>query len=95
MEALDDEAREISQGYIDRGEWKHPIDALNMTYSQSVLSDFERQIATGLAELAKTRPVAMASEGTVSADEFKRLQEQVAALMNQNAELQSKAKRRL
>ena len=94
MDPLDDEAKKISQGYIDSGAWKHPIDALNMTYSQSVLSDFERQIASGLAELAKTRPVSVASEKTVSAEDFRKLQEQVAALMNRNAELEGRVKRR-
>ena len=94
MDPLDDEAREISQGFRDRGEWKHPIETLDMNYSQSVLSDFERQIAQIVANnVPKAQPVVMASENAVSAEDFKKLQEQVAALMNRNAQLEEQVKK--
>lgn len=88
MEALDDEAREISQGYVDRGEWKHPIDALNMTYSQSMLSEFEMEIARKVAGgIADRRTNSVSTKGIDPAD-FERLQEQVAKLMERNAQLE-------
>jgi hypothetical protein len=37
MEPMDEEAEKISQGYIDRGAWKHPLESLNMTYSRVAL----------------------------------------------------------
>lgn len=89
MEPLDDEAREISQGYIDSGAWKHPIDNINMTYSQSVLSDFERQLAQTLANLnQKIATPQSVSLGGVSTEAFEKLQQQVAALMERNAQLE-------
>src|SRR5215472_4405861 len=50
MIPIDDEAEEITQSFIDRGAWIHPIDSLNMTYSQSMLSEFERAFSAALAE---------------------------------------------
>src|SRR5262245_7127555 len=89
MEPVDDEAQAISQKYIDSGAWKHPIDSLNMNYSQSVLSDFERQIAGLLAgAVQKAGPPQNLSVGGVSQESFDRLQEQVAKLMEQNSRLQ-------
>src|SRR5262245_6578320 len=89
MEPLDDEAKKITQGYIDSGAWVHPIDSLNMNYSQSVLSDFERQIAGLLAgAVQKAGPPQNLSVGGVSQESFDRLQEQVAKLMEQNSRLQ-------
>lgn len=90
MEPLDEEAERITQGFIDSGAWKHPIESLNMNYSQSVLSDFERQLAETLARaggLPKAQPQNI-SLGGVSTEQFEKLQEQVAALMEQNARLQ-------
>src|ERR1700751_6456069 len=49
MEPLDEEAEKISQEFIDSGAWKHPIDSLNMTYSQSILSEFEQKLASLMA----------------------------------------------
>ena len=94
MEPLDEEAEKISQGYRDSGAWQHPIDALNMTYSQSVLSDFERLIAQKVVEQnAKIMPPNL-SLGGVSQESFDRLQEQVTQLMEQNAKLQAEAAER-
>jgi hypothetical protein len=85
MEPLDDEAQTISQGYHDRGEWKHPIEKLNMTYSQSVLSEFEQQLVQSLAGAKQALPN-VAVKG-VDPSDFQKLQEQVAALMEQNMKL--------
>jgi hypothetical protein len=94
MAPLDDEAEQITQSYIDSGAWKHPIESLDMNYSQSVLSDFERQIATALSNVAKSQPAPNMSLGGVSVEDFNRLQEQVTALMEQNARLQAEAAER-
>jgi len=91
MEPIDEEAKEISQGFIDRGAWQHPIDAINMTYSQSVLSDFERQLAQVLANVAKQPSAPTATNlslGGVSQEAFEKLQSQVATLMERNAQLE-------
>jgi hypothetical protein len=95
MEALDDEAQAISQKYIDSGAWKHPIEALNMTYSQSILSEFEMQIAQHLAGVAKQQPLPpnVSVKGVDPAD-FAKMQEQVAALMEENMRLKSQPVRR-
>jgi len=89
MEPLDEEAEKISQSYRDSGAWTHPIDALNMTYSQSMLSEFEKQLAAKMVEI--TRPTPNMSLGGVSPEDFNRLQQQVAQLMEQNAKLQAEA----
>ena len=99
MEPLDDEAQAISDA--ERKNWIHPIEALNMTYSESRLSEFER----GIAELlAKGVPKMTHSPQTVSLsgidpEAFEKLQQQVATLMERNAELEkvaaSKTARRL
>ena len=47
MEPLDDEAQAISDK--ESKNWIHPIESLNMTYSESRLSEFEREIAVILA----------------------------------------------
>lgn len=87
MEPLDGEAQEISQGYIDRGEWKHPIEAINMTYSESRFSEFERMIAEKMAMDMREMP--STSLKGVSSEQFEKLQGQVQKLMEQNARLQA------
>lgn len=88
MEPIDDEAKAISQDYHDRGVWKHPIENLNMTYSQSMLSEFEQQLAALLAGQTPKTPQKSVSAKGVDPDDFAKLQEQVAALMEQNMRLQ-------
>jgi len=88
MAPIDEEAQEITDSYVRSGAWKHPIETLDMNYSQSVLSDFERQMAQILANQAKAPPPTM-SLGAVSAEDFHRLQEQVTQLMEHNAKLQA------
>jgi hypothetical protein len=91
MEPLDDEAIEISNKY--RAEWKHPIESLNMTYSESRLSEFERSIAEFMAnkgvEQMKTMPNVSAKG--IDPKKFEELQVQVAELMSVNAVLQAEA----
>src|SRR5258705_4638208 len=48
MEPLDDEAQAISDA--ERKNWIRPIESLNMTYSESRLSEFERGIAELLSK---------------------------------------------
>jgi hypothetical protein len=93
MEPLDDEAEKISKGYHDRGEWKHPIEAMNMTYSQSMLSEFEMKIAQHLAGVAQQQPPNVSTKG-VDPAEFAKMQEQLAELMEQNMKLKEQAVRR-
>jgi len=89
MVPLDDEAKEISDSFVKSGAWKHPIESLDMNYSQSVLSDLERLIAQKMVNEVKTVP--NMSLGGVSAEDFHKLQEQVTQLMEQNAKLQAQA----
>lgn len=87
MEALDDEAQAISDK--ESSKWIHPIEALNMTYSESRLSEFEREIAVLLAsKVQENRKVPNLSLGGVSQEDFERLQAQVATLMERNAQLE-------
>lgn len=92
MEPLDDEARAISETF--KGKWINPIDALPANgddYGSALVRAFERQISE-LVKSGAAQPAQPVSAGTVSAEEFAKLQEQVAALMAQNAELQQKAR---
>jgi hypothetical protein len=88
MEPIDDEAEAITKSFIDAGKWKHPIENLNMTYSQSMLTEFEQAIALHLAGMAKQAPAPNVSVASVDPSDFKKLQEQVAALMERNAQLE-------
>lgn len=87
MEPLDDAARKITDSISHK--WKHPIDTLPGTggYSQSLIASFEKQIADAL----NNRPVQPASPASaIDPDAFAALQQQVAALMARNAELEQK-----
>ena len=91
MEPLDDEAQKISDA--ERKNWIHPIEALNMTYSESRLSEFERGIAEllakGVPKVSHT-PAAVSLSGFYP-EAFERLQQQVATLMERNAQLEAAA----
>jgi hypothetical protein len=89
MEPLDDEAQAISDN--ERKNWIHPIESLNMTYSESRLSEFERGIAELLAKgVPKMSPAPMPSMSLSGIDPvaFEKMQQQLATLMEQNAQLQ-------
>lgn len=88
MEPIDDEAQEISQGFIDSGAWKHPIESMNMTYSQSVLSEFEQEMAKLLTKNVQITMPNIATGG-ISQKQFDDLQSTVKQLMEQNATLQA------
>lgn len=87
MEPLDDEARAISAEQEPL--WQHPIDSLpsNGDYSASLIASFEKQM-TSLIRQGKAEPIQPVSANAVKPEEFKALQEQVAALMARNAELE-------
>jgi hypothetical protein len=91
MEPLDDEAQAISDA--ERKNWIHPIEALNMTYSESRLSEFERGIAELLAKgVPRMSPgPKTTSLSGIDPEAFERLQQQVATLMERNAELEKAA----
>jgi hypothetical protein len=93
MEPLDDEAKDISDDFIRRGAWIHPIESLDMNYSQSILSNFERQLAQMVTQAAASHAPNM-SLGGVDPKDFAKMQEQVAALMEQNAKLQAEVAER-
>lgn len=88
MEPVDAEAEEISASLASK--WKHPIETLpsHGDYSASLLTAFERQIAAVLKSVPGAAPV---NVGGVDPAEFKQMQEQLAALMARNAELEGKA----
>ena len=89
MEPLDEEAEAISATCSSK--WIHPIESLSAEggYGASLVTAFEQQIAK-LIQLGQAAPANPVSAGTVSAEEFAKLQEQVAALMARNAELEVK-----
>jgi len=88
MAPIDEEAQEITDSYVKSGVWKHPIESLDMNYSQSVLSDFERQMAQLLTQQTKQSPPSM-SLGAVSVEDFNRLQKQETAFIKQRAKLKA------
>jgi|SRR5215470_4687491 len=89
MEPLDDEAHAITEDFISRGVWIHPIDSLNMSYSQSVLSSLELQIVQAVKDNVRVAQVPNVSAGSVTKKQFDDLQSTVKQLMEQNASLQN------
>lgn len=87
MEPLDEEAEKISEA--ESHKWKHPIDALpGQGFSQSLLEDLQKQLAAAMAGAA-ARPAAPVPLNGVDPEAFAKLQEQVAQLAEQNAQLQA------
>lgn len=85
MDPLDDEAEAISLSL--RPKWQHPIESLPANgegFSTAILALLEKQ----LTEASRTAVPNTAVTG-VSKEEFVTLQEQVAALMARNAELEA------
>jgi hypothetical protein len=85
MEPLDEDAEKITAKFSKH--WIHPIESLPGTYSESILSDLQRQM-DGLAQKVGT-PSTLSMHG-VSQEDFARLQKQVQELMEKNAELQAR-----
>lgn len=78
MVPLDDEAKAISASFKEQ--WKHPIESLSGTYSQSLLDDLQRQVADLASRPAEPQKVP-------GMDEFVSTMTQV---MKQNQELIAK-----
>lgn len=83
MIPLDEEAEELSSAELKRGQ--HPMDSLPATgnYADDILAKFTKALE-GLGGV-----VPNASLAGVSAQQFAELQEQVQALMEQNAAMQA------
>lgn len=95
MEPLNEEAEAISAQH--RSRWVKPIDSLPANgddYGSALIKMFERQMSE-LMRNGAAQPAQPISANTVSVDDFKALQEQVAALMAQNAELKAAKPRRV
>lgn len=85
MEPLDDEAQAITDK--ERPKWIHPIESLpGQSYSQSLLDRFESEIAK--LQAGQPAPRQAIPVNSIDPDAFAKLQEQVAALAEQNALLQ-------
>jgi hypothetical protein len=74
MDPIDEEAKKISASFAQQ--WKHPIESLPGNYSQSLIDDFQRQMADVQAT-KKSEPV----EGMTE------LLTAMASMMKQNQEL--------
>ena len=86
MEPLDDEARALSGEWQER--WQHPVESLPAQgdFAATMLRGFEKQIEA----LLKVGGQSVSPQTTgVSEADFRALQEQVAALMARNAELEA------
>jgi len=83
MEPIDAEAKKITDA--ESPKWVHPIESLPGGYNASLLSNLESQVAA-LAAGQKAAPVAIKG---VDPEDFKKMQEQLAALMAKNTELEA------
>jgi len=81
MEPIDDEARAISQRFIDAGKWKKPLDGEG--YGEDLIKQFLTQM-----ERMQSIPQPVSISG-IDPKAFADLQDQVKALMEQNAKLQA------
>lgn len=87
MEPIDDEASAISEA--EKHKWIHPIESLpGQGYSQSLLDDLTRQLAAAIGGQA-AKPAAPVAISGIDPAEFAKVQEQLAALMAKNAELEA------
>lgn len=84
MTPLDDEARAISKPLEEK--WRNPIESLPAQggYGDALLTNLTRQLESAIN---KAGGLPNASAAGVSQDDFKALQAQVQALMEQNAAL--------
>ena len=86
MEPVDEEAQKISD--VTRPKWINPIDSLPSTggnYSEALLTLLTRQ----LDEATKKSGIAQRAEGAIDQAAFKKMQEDMKALMESNAKLQA------
>jgi hypothetical protein len=82
MEPIDDEAKKISQSYIDSGKWTKKEEGLD--FGESLIKNFMEKITDLQANQAA--PVSVPS---IDPGAFIKVQEQVNALIEQNAKLQA------
>lgn len=86
MEPLDEEAQAISDKH--KASWIHPIESLSgQGYSQSLLNNFEAQLAAAIAG----QPAKPTVVKGVDPAEFEAVKQQLAALIARNAELEAAA----
>ena len=90
MEPLDDEAKAISA--VEAKNWKHNVSP-GEDYGEAMIRGFQRQMDEIFAGKA-VQAAGPVSAGQVSKSDFEALQEQVAALMARNAELENRSERR-
>ena len=86
MEPVDEEAQKISDA--TRPKWKHPIDSLSPTggnYSEALLTLLTKQ----LEEAARKSGAPARASGAIDEAAFKKMQEDMKALMESNAKLQA------
>lgn len=86
MEPINEEADKISESL--EAKWAHPIESLPGTYSQSLLSGLEKQLADLMAK-NPIQPMNPVSANQVDPEKFAALEKQVQALIQQNAALQA------
>lgn len=87
MEPLNDEAEAITEAA--KKNWVHPIDSLpGQGYGQSLLAEFEKQLAQAIANAGGAIPKAV-SLAPADTDRLARIEEQLAQLMARNAELEA------
>lgn len=87
MEPLDDEAKALSAGWEPK--WANPISDLPSQggFSDALLAGLEKQLTAAFANAgAMVQPTSLKG---VSQEDFTKLQEQVAALMAENAEMKA------
>lgn len=77
MEPIDDEAKAITKKFIDSGKWRRKEDG--EVFGEALIKEFMTQIAR-----AQSQPVSM---GGIDTKAFSELQQQVNALVEQNAKL--------
>jgi len=81
MEPIDDEARAITKKFVDSGKWRKPEDG--MDYGETLIRQF-------LAQMEKMQSIPQpVSVSGIDPKSFADLQDQVKALMEQNAKLQA------
>lgn len=75
MMPIDDEARAISESFAKK--WKHPIESLPGTYSDTVLDNLQKQVAEVHAKQSQPQQL----------PGMEQLMASMAAMMKQNQEL--------
>lgn len=87
MEPLDEEAGKISESF--RPKWNHPVEGLPTQggFSDALFANLDKQLTEAFKNAAAS--IQPQSLKGIDPGEFAKLQEQVAALMARNAELEA------